>query len=606
MTEAEGTLPEREARGQAIIRLIIGLAQGLALYLLYSAFDAKVWPATSGAAFAPLLMVSLFIPLLLTQSVGNLRLRTLILWAAVATVLIAALAWYDIWRAWPWETRWLPGGKNELAPHVVPSAQILIFTAAGLFIAHALVAGGDIDRRFMASYRTHFDVAWKHGVQVALSVAFVGAFWLLMLLGSELFKIIKLTFLDKLIEHMWFAIPVTTLAAAAALHVTDIRAGLVRGARTLALVLLSWLLPMMALFAVGFMVSLPFTGLQPLWETRSAAAILLVAAAALVILINATYQDGENEHHAVPLILRYATRAAAIVLVPIVAIAIYAIWLRVDQYGWTVDRVASVAVAIVAFGYAAGYAVAAVTPGAWMQRIERWNFAMSLVALATLFALFTPIADPARIAVSSQIARLDSGKIAPKKFDFGFLRNGGERFGFNALNALKARKAGPDATFVRGAANDALSPKFAVNVPAPTPDVIARNVTVYPKDRTLPADLVHQNWQGGNFIPPCLLYSGTACDAIFADIDGDGVEEILFVQGSGGKYAVTANVAARDLKGVWSIVGYFSIPPCKDLYEAVRDGKLSTVPGRWRDGEAAGIRLPFTAIGPTAEQACPK
>jgi hypothetical protein len=353
------------------------------------------------------------------------------------------------------------------------------------------------------------------------------------------------------------------------------------------------------------MLSLPFTGLEALWKTRSAAAILLIAAAALVMLINATYQDGENEHHLVPLILRWATRAAAVVLVPIVAIAIYAIWLRVDQYGWTVDRVASVVVALVAFGYAAGYAVAAVMPGTWMQRIERWNFAMSLVALAMLFALFTPIADPARIAVSSQVARLEAGKIPAKKFDFGFLRNDGERFGFNALTLLKTRKTGSDAAYVRRAANDALNPKFAVNVPPPAPDVIAHNVTVYPKGRTLPASLVHQHWSA-NFTPPCLLYSGTACDAFFADLDGDGVEEILFVQGAGGNYAVNANVAALDAKGVWTIVGYFSIPPCKGLYEAMRDGKFSTVASRWRDAEVGGVRLAFTNIGLPADQACPK
>jgi hypothetical protein len=93
-----------------------------------------------------------------------------------------------------------------------------------------------------------------------------------MLLGVGLFKLIGLHFLEHLIDKRWFDFPFTTLAFALAIHVTDIQVGLVRGIRTVALTLLSVLLPLMALIAVGFLVALPFTGLQPLWATKSAAA----------------------------------------------------------------------------------------------------------------------------------------------------------------------------------------------------------------------------------------------------------------------------------------------------------------------------------------------
>ena len=48
----------------------------------------------------------------------------------------------------------------------------------------------------------------------------------------------------------------------------------------------------MAALAIGFLASLVFTGLEPLWRTRSAAALLLVSAAALVVLINTAYREG--------------------------------------------------------------------------------------------------------------------------------------------------------------------------------------------------------------------------------------------------------------------------------------------------------------------------
>src|SRR6202034_120999 len=126
-------------------------------------------------------------------------------------------------------------------PHILPSAELFLFGGAGLFIAQAVVVGGHTDDRFRASYPTHFDTAWKIALQSALAGLFVGAFWLLLWLGAGLFQLIKLDFFQRLIRHEWFSIPVTAMAVAGALHLTDIRPVLVRGARTLLLTLLSWL-----------------------------------------------------------------------------------------------------------------------------------------------------------------------------------------------------------------------------------------------------------------------------------------------------------------------------------------------------------------------------
>ena len=161
--------------------------------------------------------------------------------------------------------------------------------------------------------------------------------------------------------------PATSLAVAAAVHVTDVRAGLVRGARTLLLVLLSWLLPLMAIIVAGFLVGLFFTGLEPLWKTQFAAGYLLIAAGTLVILINAAYQDGSEEHRP-PLLIRYAASLASLVaLVPLVVIALTPSHLRVEQYGWTTARIGSTACAIVAASYAIGYSAGGIWPGQWLR-----------------------------------------------------------------------------------------------------------------------------------------------------------------------------------------------------------------------------------------------
>ena len=105
-------------------------------------------------------------------------------------------------------------------------------------------------------------------MQLALAFAFVAIFWGVLWFGAILFSLIDLSFIEALIEKSWFAIPATALATAAAIHLTDIRSRLVAAIRVILLSLLSWLLPLMTVIAIGFTASLPFTGLAPLWATH--------------------------------------------------------------------------------------------------------------------------------------------------------------------------------------------------------------------------------------------------------------------------------------------------------------------------------------------------
>lgn len=212
-----------DIRAIAVVRAVIGLLQGLALYLIYLAYDAEAWPATNGLVFAPLLLIALFIPLVVSQALGTLRFRTLAIWTAAATVIVASLAFYDIWHAWPVDYR--PGDPPISRPHILPSPQLVVALFAGLFIAHSLVTAGDMDRKLVADYTTHFDVAWKLAVQGALAAAFTGAFWGLLRLGAGLFELIDIDVFIELLQERWFAIPATALAVSAALHLTDVRAG---------------------------------------------------------------------------------------------------------------------------------------------------------------------------------------------------------------------------------------------------------------------------------------------------------------------------------------------------------------------------------------------
>lgn len=579
-------------RARAVMgaRLGVGLAQGLALYGLSQAAAHKVWPATNAGLLEALAFAVCYTPFILLEGLGNLRRYTLIAWTAVAALVFAGLAWHDA-----------ASRSTDVAVYtnhfLAGPFALALFGAAAMFIAHHLIEAADIEQRPVAHYGLYFDLAWKHAVQLALAAAFVGVFWAGLELGAALFKLIKIDALFELINKPWFALPTTGVALAAAIHLTDVRHGLIRGVRTVGLTLLSWLLPLMTLIAVAFLAALPFTGLAPLWATRSAGSALLSAAALLIILINATYQDGAPDTPA-PVILRWSARAAALALVPLAAIAGYGLWLRIGQYGLTPERVAAVACFVVASGYALGYAAAAVWPGPWLKRLEATNIATAVVVIAVILALFSPLADPARISVADQVKRLEDGRIAPDKFDYEFLRFRSGRYG---NEALKARTAGPNAAAISKRAAAALAqtgPTYAGVTTSSMP--LAERITVYPKGGTLPASFLGQDWSSTFAGPPCLT-SQNSCDGFVVDMDGGGTPEILLTSGD----EITVFKAGAD--GVWAMAGTLA-PDCPTTLDAMKAGRMQAVapqPSPWRDLDVGGNRLHLVAP-PDACQAVAK
>jgi hypothetical protein len=601
--------PGSACSSTAAARLVIGLGQGIALHLLYLAAENGDWPATHGMVFAPLLLDAWFVSVILLLGLGNMRLRTLVAWGLAATLLLAGLAMHDIARGQAWGSHWLfSSAAIAAAPRLFPSPILVPFVTIGLFIAQSLIVAGDADRKLIAFYPRYFDAAWKHGVQLALAAGFVGVFWLLLWLGAGLFKLIDIEFFTRLIGHRWFALPATTLALACAIHVTDMRAGIVRSMRALILILASWLLPLLTLIVAGFIVSLPFTGLAALWSTRFATSLLLTAAAALVLLVNAAYQEGDAEH-APPRLIRYAGSLAALILTPLVAIAGYALALRVEQHGWTTDRIIAAACVLVGACYALGYGWATLRRGVWLKPIEACNVATVFVVLGVLLALFTPLADPARLSVASQLARLQSGKVAADKFDFAYLHFEGARYGMVALERLKDRAEGTDADVIRRRAAQAFAQKDPWERPVVevTPEERAGNVTVYPGTRTLPETFLRQNWAENPaqrwLVPNCLIEPTAKCEAYLLDLDGDGADEIVLLDLS---RPAMARVFKQAADGAWRDIGGLSNPiSCDKVRAAMRNGELTLVPSGWQEIEAGGFRLHLEPAPITGANICP-
>jgi hypothetical protein len=131
--------------------------------------------------------------------------------------------------------------------------------------------------------------------------------------------------------------------------------------------------PLLAAVTLGFLATLPFTGLEPLFAARSAASIVMGWIAAHAVFLNAVYLDGSERPPYAPLVRRLveAGTAAAPALA---AIGLYAIALRIEQHGLTPERVfAGVSSAVLGL-YALGYAGAALLRGEpWMPHLRSVN-----------------------------------------------------------------------------------------------------------------------------------------------------------------------------------------------------------------------------------------
>lgn len=572
-------------------RLAIGLAQGAALWWLYrsAAMFGRVcetaetcardlhWPATQPEVFGPLAMILVMVPVLMLAGVGRMRWPVLLAWGLGATAFLALLGWHGV--ASQGADEYGPGRYPPFLPWPMP-----LFAATALFIGHHLVLPADLERRWIAAFPTYFDTAWKAGVQLVLSIGFTGAFWLLLFLGAALFKVIGLDFLGDLIAKDWFSIPVTTVVFATAVHLTDVRDGLIRGVRSVALMLLSWLLLLMTVLVAGFLAALPFTGLDGLWETGSATALVLSAAATLIILINTAYQDGRADNLP-PAILRGAVRVAAVLLTPLVIIAFWGLALRIGQHGLTPDRIIAAACALTGAAYAAGYGFAALSPfwrkgAGWMQPLERTNVGTAVLEIAVILALFSPVADPARLSVADQVARLERGAVTPERFDYHFLRFESGKAGQAALGRL-ARSDNADIA-ARARTARLATDRYDADALRPRERQL---IEMSPTETALPADFLTA--AEGQSLRGC--DAAGQCVAALQDVNGDGVAELLLARSH------TVQVFARLQPGQWAVVGSFDPLICQgrgltDLREALRTGGAVAARPAWPD-LALGERL---------------
>lgn len=313
------------------------------------------------------------------------------------------------------------------------SLLLAVAIAAPLFQA----ARDEGRRRF--PYESVHDHAWTNVVLWCACLVFVGIVFALAWLLALLFDLIKIDFLRELLRKDWFWRSLIGLAFGAALGLLREHDGVVRLLQRVVAMVLAVLAPVLALGLVLFVLALPFTGLNALWEaTKSTTPILLFCVAGALILANAVIGNAPEQERRFPL-LRYGAMGLAAVMLPLAVLAAVAISLRIGQYGFTPERLWAVVFVALACLWGAAYLYALIRGRLdWAARIRPLNLTLAFVVCGVALMLATPLVSFNAISTRDQVARLESGKVKPEQFDWAALAYDFGKPGRAALTRLAA------------------------------------------------------------------------------------------------------------------------------------------------------------------------
>jgi len=303
------------------------------------------------------------------------------------------------------------------------SGLLAVAVAGPLFQGWRDVADSPRDWRWwrLPYARLHLH-AWTDAVIGAAAGLFVGISIGLAFLIAGLFGLIGITALSELMREGWFMMGLSGAAFGGAVGLLRERNRLVGNLQRLVMVVLSVLAPVLAAALALFLLSLIGTGFAKLWASGfSTTAMMLGASAFAVLLANAVIGNGTDDRATNPL-MRWAAPVLAVAVLPLAVIALYAMLMRIGQYGWTPERLWGIVAVVIALAYGAA--------GVWAVARGRKDFddvlrplqqklAIGLMLLTTFLAL--PILDFGAISTRDQLARLESGVVKPEKFDWAAL-----------------------------------------------------------------------------------------------------------------------------------------------------------------------------------------
>lgn len=393
----------------------MGLASALAAYGLAQLAQAQI--LQDRGLLAAVTLIGIFSSTVLLTS-GPISLRASAIGGAALAVLVTVLMQLYALRY---------TSMIDVTTFAWPFVASLVLATLPLpfWIAH--------QRGQWRNYDVLFTEAWSILLRAGIATLFTGLAWLLIYLFDLLLSLVGVTVISSLlgVEIVPYLLTggLFGLGLAVVQELSDVIGP------HLILRLLRLLLPLTLLVVVVFLLAVPLNGFSNLFSGWSVGLTMLTIVAVGASLIAAAV-DQREDTASKSRFLQVSARILAGLLILVAGLGAFAIYLRVQDYGWTPSRIVSAIIAVLALGYGAFYAVASVRSGDWMARIRQANVYMALATVVLAAISLTPILNAERISTNSQMAR----DVAV--MDIDALRSWGVA-GQEALATLTARSKEP-------------------------------------------------------------------------------------------------------------------------------------------------------------------
>ncbi|MDU3154304.1 DUF4153 domain-containing protein [Hafnia alvei] len=576
-----------------ILIIIACLIQGVLLYLSND-FSTQEWRLDHKTPLLYVLVLSLSLPLVFVLSVNTLRNKTL--WKALlayAVVFIAMTTWVN----------WNDVGLRDYGTGIL--ATFYFSLAAIIFVTLPWLQVRIEKPNSPVNYPDLHDAIWQNTITVVLTLLIAGLMWGILSLGAGLFKLIGIDFFYNLFfEHQIFTYLANSLVLAIGVLICRTNSKLIITVRKLLSLVVKGLLPLLSFFALIFIFSLPFTGINTLAKQWSSATTLLTTMSLLLaLLVNAVYLSADNaEQKPYPKIIRYIINGSLLAL-PIYAIlSTYYLGLRIVQYGWTPERLWAAVVVGLSLCLSLAYATAVVRKNTiWLHSLGNINKKMMCLIAAILILCNSPIIDPYRISVNDQMQRYATGKISPDNLDLIMLRFDAGRRGNDALQALRhdakfisdpARKLNLEKILIQtnrwgGYDDDDNKQKTAIFTVERARKNILLATGVTPPDSSWWASLSENNYQAER-MSDCYLLANS-CVLTTLDLNADGKPEPILCSFSAPQAPFCQVYALSE--GKWVVISRMDFDEylaqnksdSAKLKSLILNGQLKTKPKEWRD-----------------------
>lgn len=549
--------------------LAIGLVQGVLLWLARSITE-------NGIKFA--LMTAVLVGginlLLLGDNVRQRGTGWLVLGLTAVMSAISAWVFWEGGEQWR-SSSWLTGSWT-------------CFAVVITYICTAFILSWPTREGRYPRYEDLFRHAWDTVFIVLLGLLLNGVFWALILLWGSLFKMLGIVALNKVFSTDGFIYISTAMVFALGLKMgrdNDRVIGLLRG---ILLTLCRFLLPLGALIALVFTFALPFTGLEPIWDTGYSTPIMVCLVAVNLFLLNGVVQDGEHEIGYPTWLLRMID-LCLLCLPVLVVLAGYSTWLRIEQYGLTPSRLLAMLLVAVMLVHSLAAAWAVVLPQRqWLWRLRVSNPVIALLSVLLLLAIHTPWFSPLQFSAQNQVNRVLSGKSSVETFDADTLRYRLGPPGKQAFEALRAQVE--QGQVLSASARDVLLKRLK--------DADMGNGVRAPNDRVLEwigpevegSEQFGEPGIGGQpcWAPGCALWA--------VDLNQDGQMEVLQLPKQ--KWSDPLYFFTRDAQGRWKRAGtYEGGDSPLEMIEQIREGQVKVVKPRYQ-----ALQIGSTELNPKLDR----